>query len=477
MFFTDGINTDKTEYRAGESRESEPFYSDARYSPADDSTAPPRYYVPPQRNVSDPFVEAPEKKEKPAKTRKGAGPALIAALCLLFSAAGGAAGALYVEKKDAARFEELETKVASLDATLLEGIMRPYPEDDGTPGEPVPAEPSEVTVSPSGIYDAACAQVVGVTTEVTYSNFFGQTSSSAVSGSGFVVADGGYILTNYHVIEYAYKYNYTVTVFLYDGTAYDAEITGVDEDNDLAVLKIDAPGLAPVKFADSDSISVGDLAYAVGNPLGELEFTMTSGTVSALDRLIAAEKKGASINMFQIDAAVNSGNSGGPVYNSRGEVIGVVTAKYKSEGVEGIGFAIPSNDASKIAQDIISNGYVTGKAYLGVYYDESSNSIYNMYYSDLWNTPEGVMVLQVENGSCAARAGICDYDTIVSIDDYAIADCSDLRNALRQYSAGDSAVVTVYRAGGVIAAGEYIDMHIVFDEAVPKSYSMNMSAA
>lgn len=475
MNYSDEMNSDRIEYEAGE--ESGGFYSDARYSPADDSTIPPRYYVPPQNNPGRAAEPVSEKKQKPEKNRKGAGPALIAALCLLFSAAGGAAGAFFIEKKDAARFEELESRIASLDETVLSGMMQPRLEDDGSFTDAIQADAAEELVSPSGIYNTACTQVVGVTTEVTYSNFFGQTSSSAVSGSGFVVADGGYILTNYHVIEYAYKYNYKVSVILYDGTAYDAEIAGIDEDNDLAVLKIGAAGLTPVKFADSDSICVGDLAYAVGNPLGELEFTMTSGTVSALDRLISAEKKGASINMFQIDAAVNSGNSGGPVYNSRGEVIGVVTAKYKSDGVEGIGFAIPSNDASKIAGDIISNGYVTGKAYLGVYYDESSNSIYNIYYRDLWNSPEGVMVLQVERNSCAAKAGICEYDTIVAIDDHKVTDCSDLLSALKDYSAGDSAAVTVYRAGGMIAEGQYLELQVVFDEAVPKSYRNNMSAA
>ena len=319
--------------------------------------------------------------------------------------------------------------------------------------------------------------MVGVTTEVTYTNFFGQTSSSAVSGTGFLISSDGYILTNYHVIEYAHKYNYAVKVMMHDGTAYDAAIVGVEQDNDLAVLKIEAAGLACATLGDSDALSVGDAAYAVGNPLGELEFTMTSGTISALDRLITTDSASPAINMFQIDAAVNSGNSGGPVYNTAGDVIGVVTAKYKESGVEGIGFAIPINDAGLIAQDLIRNGYVTGKAFLGIYYDESNTSIYNRYYRNLWGSPKGVMVLGIDRNSAAAKAGFEEFDTITAIDGHPVENCSDLLNLLKRYSAGDTAEITIYRATAASSSGGSMVLTVTFDEAVPHAVNNGMSLA
>ena len=230
------------------------------------------------------------------------------------------------------------------------------------------------------VYAKNVNSTVGITTQVT-TNYWGYTTQSAASGSGFIYSSDGYILTNFHVIESASS----IKVTLYDGTSYDAKLVGYDESNDIAVLKIDAENLTPVTIGDSDNLNVGDSVIAIGNPLGELEFTSTFGHVSALDRLITTEEGGSAINMFQIDAAVNSGNSGGPVYNTRGEVIGIVTAKYSSSGVEGLGFAIPINDAASIANDLITKGYVTGKAHMGVRIDQRYTSAYSQYY----NMPEG----------------------------------------------------------------------------------------
>ena len=307
----------------------------------------------------------------------------------------------------------------------------------------------------SAIYAQACSQVVGVTTEVTYTNFFGMNSSSAVSGTGFIVSEDGYILTNYHVIELAAQNDKDVNVILYDGTRYTASIVGYEKYNDVAVLKIDATGLKPVSFGNSDSLSVGDLVYAVGNPLGELDFSMSTGHVSALDRAITSDESGVAINMFQIDAAVNSGNSGGPVYNAAGEVVGIVTAKYASTGVEGLGFAIPINDAVKIASDLITKGYVTGKAYMGVQIDQRYNSLYSQYY----NMPLGAYVYSVEDGSCAEKAGLLAKDIITRLGDQDITGYTDLTSALHGFSAGDTTSMTVYRGG------EEVTLTITFDEA------------
>ena len=416
------------------------IYSDAHYVPENENTVPPRYYTPPEKPA-----KAPKEKKPHGKWAK------VLCLCLVCALLGGLCGAGIMAGSMNSRIAAVEEKLEEQTKETLsigETSSTPAPVSATTTAKPIAA-----------IYEQACNEVVGITTEVTYTNFFGQTSSSAVSGSGFIVSSDGYILTNYHVIEYAYKGNYAVTVMLHDGTRYEASIVGVEDCNDIAVLKIDASGLDPVAFGDSDKISVGDDVYAVGNPLGELEFSMTTGRVSALDRLITTDESSEAINMFQIDAAVNSGNSGGPVYNAKGEVIGIVTAKYSDTGVEGLGFAIPINDAVKIANDLITKGYVTGKAYMGVIIDERYNSMYSQYY----NMPIGAFVKSVEPGSCAESAGIQAGDIITRLGDVEIAGYSDLKQAIKQYSAGDSAELELYRAG------ESRTLTVIFDEAVPDS--------
>ena len=416
------------------------IYSDAHYVPENENTVPPRYYTPPEKPA-----KAPKEKKPHGKWARALCMCLVCALLGGLCGAGIMAGS--INGRIAAMEEKLEEQTKE-SLSIGQTATTPAPVSTTTTAKPVAA-----------IYDQACSEVVGITTEVTYTNFFGQTSSSAVSGSGFIVSEDGYILTNYHVIEYAYKGNYAVTVMLHDGTRYEASIVGVEDCNDIAVLKIDASGLDPVTFGDSDKLSVGDDVYAVGNPLGELEFSMTTGHVSALDRLITTDESTEAINMFQIDAAVNSGNSGGPVYNANGEVVGIVTAKYSDTGVEGLGFAIPINDAVKIAEDLINKGYVTGKAYMGVSIDERYNSMYSQYY----NMPIGAFVKSVESGSCADNAGIQSGDIITKLGDVEITGYSDLKQAIKQYSAGDTAEVELYRAG------ESRTITVTFDEAVPDS--------
>lgn len=411
------------------------LYEDAEYVPQSESTEFPKYYVP---NDKKPKEKTAGKKHLGVK---------IAALCLVCALLGGGAGAaagIYFSSGS----EEAEYKYdsAKQDTPIVH-----------TSGTTV----STGTSTANDVYSLACTQTVGITTEVTYQNMFGQTSSSAVSGSGFVVTTDGYIMTNYHVIEYAYEYGYTISVMFKDGSTYEASIVGVEPDNDVAVLKIDATGLSPVAIADSDNILVGDTVYAVGNPLGELDFTMTTGSVSALDRSITTDEDQPAINMFQFDAAVNSGNSGGPVYNTSGEVIGIVTAKASDSGVEGIGFAIPINDAVDIANDLITKGYVTGKAYLGVTLDNRYTSVY----ADYYGLPEGAYVYYVEKGSCADEAGITSGDIITKVGDYDITSYSDLATAIRQFKAGDTVKITVYRSN------DYVKLSVTFDESKPNTDS------
>ena len=423
------------------------IYSDAHYVPYSENTVPPRYYTPPEKPVREP---------KPKK-RGGLKFVGIVSLCLVCAILGGITGGSIVSSRFGARISSLEAELKEEETTI--GAQSSVQE-----AAPVAAAN---TLAASAIYDNACKHVVGITTEVNYTNFFGMTSSSAVSGSGFIVSDDGYILTNYHVVEYAYQGKTTVDVILHDGTRYDAAIVGVEADNDVAVLKIEASGLNSAKFGDSDSLRVGDVVYAVGNPLGELEFSMTTGNVSALDRLISTEANSDAINMFQIDAAVNSGNSGGPVYNAKGEVIGIVTAKYSDTGVEGLGFAIPINDAAKIANDLITKGYVTGKAYLGVSVDTSYNSMYSQYYG----LPLGAFIQSVEPGSCAEAAGIQAGDIITQVGDMKVESYNDLKQALKAFSAGETAEIVVSRADRITREDQSLTLTVTFDEAQPDTIS------
>ena len=441
------------------------IYSDAHYVHEDDETTPPRYYAPQKKvKVKRPAASGEKEKKKEKKKISATVTALLCIMCAIF---GGIIGAAVVGEGIKTRLDTLETRLDETGTAVSELAEQSAAEAEAeAAAEAAAAEAAEKSsaavsyalqngVSPASVYDLACRQVVAITTEVTYTNFFGYTSSSAVSGSGFIVSSDGYILTNYHVIEDAYSSGYKITVMKYDGTSYTAEIVGVEEDNDIAVLKVEATDLEAVTFGDSDAISVGDDAYAVGNPLGELEFTMTFGRVSALNRSISTSSSEEPINMFQIDAAVNSGNSGGPVYDANGKVIGIVTAKYKSSGVEGIGFAIPINDAVSIAEDLITKGYVTGKASLGVVIDDRYNALYSRYY----NMPQGAYVYSVEYGSCASKAGLRAGDIITAIDANEINDDNTISHVLRQYAYGDTAQLTYYRDG------EYFTVEVTFDEA------------
>jgi serine protease Do len=317
---------------------------------------------------------------------------------------------------------------------------------DQTTATPVAA------MSSSAIYDMAVKQVVGVNSQGMTTNIFGQSTTSAVSGSGFIVSADGYIVTNYHVIQYAADRNFSLTVMLHDGSSYEAKIIGYERDNDVAVIKIDATGLTPVKLGTNEGMRVGDTVYAVGNPLGELDYSMTSGIVSALDRVIRVDES-TSINMFQIDAAVNTGNSGGPVYNANGEVIGIVSAKYASTGVEGLGFAIPIDDAIDIITQLIATGYVSGKPSMGI----SVRTVTSVA-AENYNLHVGAYVDSVQYGSAADKAGIKVGDIIISMAGEEVTSSDTLKMIKRRFKAGDTVEIVVFRAG------EKITLSITFDE-------------
>ena len=322
-----------------------------------------------------------------------------------------------------------------------------------------------VSLSAEEIYTAACQSTVGVTIPGYAYNIFGQTGSRAVTGTGIVLSEDGYILTNFHVIETAYDHGIPIMILAYDGTEYEAEVIGIETDSDLTVLKIDAENLTPAVLGNSDEMRVGQSIYTVGNPLGELTYTMTSGIISALGRRITTDEA-TIVNMFQVDAAINNGNSGGPVYNVCGQVIGVVTAKYSQYGMEGLGFAIPINDACRIADDLVEKGYVTGKAYLGMSFANVSASVARYY-----DMVQGVYISYVEEGSCSETAGLIPGDIIIAIDGSPITTTSELVKAVREYRAGDSAELTVWRSK------EIMSVTVVFDEELPAERISENAAA
>ena len=307
-------------------------------------------------------------------------------------------------------------------------------------------------MTPEQLYAANLASCVGITVNTTV-NIFGQTTTSAASGSGFVLTQDGYIVTNYHVIEEAVNNDSVdIEVSFANGDKYSATLVGGEQDNDIAVLKIDATGLQPVTLGDSDQLVVGETVYTIGNPLGELTYSLTDGLVSALDRLITTsstnqttgQKETTTLNVLQTNCDINPGNSGGPLFDSYGNVVGIVTAKYTqtSSGVsaEGLGFALPINDVKEIINDLIEHGYVTGKPYLGIQVQDVSSE------AQRYGVSAGAAVLYVADGSCAQEAGLQVNDIIVAIDDTAIDSSSALTAALSSnYKAGDTVTLTVIR--------------------------------
>ena len=333
------------------------------------------------------------------------------------------------------------------------------------------------TVSVSGgkvltfpeIYNANVDSCVSINSSsvATGYNIFGQKiqQEAISSGSGFVLTADGYIATNCHVVSGASS----VQVTLNDGTTYDATVVGSDVDYDIAVLKVD-PGetmLKPVVIGSSAGVNVGESVCTIGNPLGELTFSLTHGIVSCLDREINLD--GTPFNMIQVDTAINPGNSGGPLFNSYGEVVGIVTAKTSSTGdgtaAEGLGFAIPINDVLHMIKDIMENGRVTSHAYMGV------TPI------DAVQVPQSGLrsgaYIEVVEGGPAEKAGLQTGDVITMVDTETITSANDLRSAVgsKSYQSGDKATITYVRNGKVyttdITFGSTTEMPE--EEAVPQS--------
>ena len=312
----------------------------------------------------------------------------------------------------------------------------------------------QTVLSPEQIYAANLGATVGVNGNVD-TNVFGYTVKNAVSGSGFVIGSNGsssYILTNYHVIDGVSD----IKVFFSDGKSYDATLVGGEKENDIAVLKIDVGNLQTVTLGDSDQLNVGEDVYAIGNPLGELTFTFTGGYVSAKDRSVTMSD-GTVMNMLQTDTAINSGNSGGPLFNEYGQVIGIVSAKLSSSSnseasVEGLGFAIPINDVKDMVTSIIEHGYVTGKPNVGILMKDVPQE------AQQYGVPAGSEVLAVLDGSGAGKAGLQAGDIITAVNGTAVSGSEALKAAVQDCKAGDKVTFSVYRDG------DTVELEITLDE-------------
>ena len=384
-----------------------------------------------------PSASQPASQPEPAPQKKSGKAGKVVALLLACALVGGGSGwgaAALAQKNTAGA---AAPAAASSDASvMLEGKRQ-------SAALQVASVDTSKLLTASEVYAQNVNSTVGITTSIT-TNYFGYQTTAAAAGSGFILTQDGYILTNYHVVESSSS----IKVTTYDGTSYDAQLIGYDESNDIAVLKIDATDLTPVVLGDSDSVSVGDSVVAIGNPLGELTFSLTAGAISALDRPVTLSS-GTTMNLMQTDCAINSGNSGGALFNMYGEVIGITNAKYSSSSssseasIDNIGFAIPINQVRSIVESIIQNGYII-KPYIGVTVTDVSSE------SQSYGLPQGAAVRSVVEGSPAAEAGLQENDIITAANGDAITGSNDLVKLVKAASAGDTLELTVYRQGQTV---------------------------
>lgn len=384
---------------------------------------------------------------------------------------GGLLGGLYTRQYVGEQIAALQTKQAqaSLEATaaLSEADEQSAVANAGA------SSFSTSTYSKAQIIELTAPSVVGIDTYYTatsgYGGFFGNDGNAAGadsnsqqvqagSGSGIILTSDGYIVTCKHVVNGAQ----TIKVILNDDQEYDAMLVGSDSRSDLAVLKIEATGLSPATLGDSDMLTVGEDVIAIGNPLGELRGTATSGMISALSREVTIENT--TMSLIQTDAAISPGNSGGGLFNASGSLIGIVNAKASSSNAEGLGFAIPVSSVNTIISNLIDHGYVLGRAYLGVYTQDvtlssGSSDWGNGLFGNMFGGISCVQIAQLVSGSAAETAGLKVGDLILKVDDTEISSNSVLASVMAGYNAGDTATLTIQRDGGEqtvsVTFGEY----------------------
>ena len=388
------------------------------------------YYAPQHTHHTAPVNRSsePEPKVKKQKGRMSTGAvAAILVLCVLLSGAAGFGGSYLFSQINASSGDSaIQINKANVDNVVKTS-----------------AEQTEK--STNEIVSEVADSVVEITVEVVQTDMFYGEQTAEGAGSGVIISEDGYILTNNHVAGDASK----ITVTLRSGESYDAKLIGTDADLDIALIKIDASGLCAAPVGDSSTVSAGDKSVIIGNPLGTLGGSVTEGIISAVDREL--EIDGRTMHLMQTDAAVNPGNSGGGMFNSQGELVGIVVAKSAGDStgssIDNIGFVIPINSALDILGDLKQYGYVRGKAYTGMAYSEgSSGGMYAQYFG-YGGTSDGVYIASIKSGSNAAKAGFSVGDRVVSVDGNAVNTVSDLKKIITDHSVGDTVSFELERGG------------------------------
>ena len=368
-------------------------------------------------NAKPPKAKKPKKQRKPISR---GGIAIALAVTMVFSCGLGFGGGYFANKVNTSTSGSLNiTKTSNSGTTTT-------------------ASSTSTANSTSEIVKKTADSVVEISTESVVTGSFAQQYVQQGAGSGVIISQDGYILTNNHVINGANS----VKVRLRDGTEYDATIIGSDSDNDIALLKVSATGLSPATFGDSNSLAVGDYVVAIGNPLGELGGTVTDGIISALARKVTIEDT--QMTLLQTNAQVNPGNSGGGLFNANGELVGIVNAKQSATEVEGIAFAIPINNVLDILSDLKEYGYVTGKVDLGIDFTDITSDETAFYYGV---NQTGCYVLSVDSGSNAEKAGVTRGDLVTKVNDTDVSTSEDITTALEKAEVGDTVTFTVSRRG------------------------------
>ena len=368
-------------------------------------------------NAKPPKAKKPKKQRKPISR---GGIAIALTVTMVFSCGLGFGGGYFANKVNTSTSGSLNiTKTSNSGTTTT-------------------ASSTSKANSTSEIVKKTADSVVEISTESVVTGSFAQQYVQQGAGSGVIISQDGYILTNNHVINGANS----VKVRLRDSTEYDATIIGSDSDNDIALLKVNATGLSPATFGDSNSLAVGDYVVAIGNPLGELGGTVTDGIISALARKVTIEDT--QMTLLQTNAQVNPGNSGGGLFNANGELVGIVNAKQSATEVEGIAFAIPINNVLDILSDLKEYGYVTGKVDLGIDFTDITSDETAFYYGV---NQTGCYVLSVDSGSNAEKAGVTRGDLVTKVNDTDVSSSSDITTALEKAEVGDTVTFTVSRRG------------------------------
>ena len=368
-------------------------------------------------NAKPPKAKKPKKQRKPISR---GGIAIALAVTMVFSCGLGFGGGYFANKVNTSTSGSLNiTKTSNSGTTTT-------------------ASSTSTANSTSEIVKKTADSVVEISTESVVTGSFAQQYVQQGAGSGVIIFQDGYILTNNHVINGANS----VKVRLRDGTEYDATIIGSDSDNDIALLKVSATGLSPATFGDSNSLAVGDYVVAIGNPLGELGGTVTDGIISALARKVTIEDT--QMTLLQTNAQVHPGTSGGGLFNANGELVGIVNAKQSATEVEGIAFAIPINNVLDILSDLKEYGYVTGKVDLGIDFTDITSDETAFYYGV---NQTGCYVLSVDSGSNAEKAGVTRGDLVTKVNDTDVSSSSDITAALEKAEVGDTVTFTVSRRG------------------------------